>query len=89
MSLLAIIIMSIVAYALYAYDKGCAQSGFRRVPESVLLFIAAAGGAMGALLAMYVCHHKTQKSYFVEGVPFMIVCQTLLLIIIANIFLYE
>ena len=44
---------------------------------------------MGALLAMYICHHKTQKSYFVEGVPFMIVCQTLLLIIIANIFLYE
>lgn len=89
LSLLAILLLSSFAFVLYAYDKHCALVGKWRVPEAVLLFVAAAGGAMGALLAMYVCRHKTQKQYFADGVPLMIVCQTLLLIIIANIVLYE
>lgn len=88
-SLFSMLLLSVLAYFLYAYDKRCALFNRWRVPESVLLFVAAAGGAMGALLAMYVCRHKTQKPYFVNGIPFLIVCHTLLLIIIANLFLYE
>lgn len=88
-SLLAILVISTMTFILYAYDKRCAQLDLWRIPESILLFMAAAGGAMGALAAMYICHHKTKKSCFVNGIPFMIVCHTLLLIVLANMFLYE
>lgn len=86
-SLIAILIFSVFTFVLYAYDKQCAQNDRWRVSEFTLLFTAASGGAMGALAAMYVFHHKTQKSRFVYGVPLMIITQTILLIILANIFL--
>lgn len=88
-SLLAICILSLVALVLYAYDKLCAQNGMWRISEFTLLFVAACGGAMGALSAMYLFHHKTQKPQFVYGVPLMILVQTILLIIFSNIFLCQ
>lgn len=86
-SLLVIFILSLIAFMLYVYDKRCAKNDAWRIPEFALLFIAACGGAMGAISAMYLFHHKTQKPQFVYGVPLMIVTQTILLIILANIFL--
>lgn len=86
-SLFAICIMSVITFIIYVYDKRCAQNGAWRISEFTLLFIAASGGAMGAITAMYLFHHKTQKSQFVYGVPLMIITQTILLIIVANIFL--
>lgn len=86
-SLIAIFILSVFTFAMYAYDKQCAQKDRWRVSEFVLLFTAASGGAIGALAAVYVFHHKTLKNRFVYGVPLMIITQTILLIILANIFL--
>lgn len=85
--LITILLMCVFTFILFVHDKYCAQKGDWRVPEFVLLFMAAAGGAMGALLAMYLYHHKTQKVQFANGVPLMILVQTLLLIVTANIFL--
>lgn len=85
--LITILLLSIFTFFLFVHDKHCAQKGDWRVPEFVLLFLAAAGGAMGALLAMYLYRHKTQKIQFANGVPLMIIIQTLLLIVTANIFL--
>lgn len=86
-SLLLISILSLIALSFYAYDKRCAQNGAWRISETLLLFIAASGGAIGALAAMYIFHHKTQKPQFIFGIPLMIIAQTILLIILANIFL--
>lgn len=86
-SLLWISILSLIALIFYAYDKRCAQNGAWRISEFLLLFVAASGGAMGALAAMYLFHHKTQKPHFIYGVPLMMITQTILLIILANIFL--
>ena len=57
-------VMSIAAYILYAADKRKAQKKRWRTPESVLLGTGFFGGAIGALLAMQLCRHKTKHWYF-------------------------
>lgn len=52
-------LMFLVAYRWFAVDKAAAADGRRRVPEALLLFSIASGGALGALLAMHDLHHKT------------------------------
>lgn len=48
-------------------------------PESVLLGAAALGGSLGALLGMYLCHHKTRKPKFFIAVPLLLAVQAVLL----------
>jgi uncharacterized membrane protein YsdA (DUF1294 family)/cold shock CspA family protein len=56
---------SVATYGIYRYDKGAAESGSGRVPEAVLLGLAAVGGSIGAWLGMHLpTHHKTAKRYF-------------------------
>lgn len=87
-ALFFIIVMSIITAILFAIDKYRAVHDLMRIPESILLFFSALGGAAGGIVAMCICHHKTLKSAFYRGLPGMLVCQMLILIITANIFLY-
>ena len=64
--------VNLAAFALYGIDKYKARRGLWRIPESVLLFAAAAGGSAGALLGMHFFHHKTKKPRFFIGVPVML-----------------
>ncbi len=59
-----LIAISIVAFLTYGFDKFIAGSRFTRVPEDVLLILAAAGGVVGAGLGMLIFRHKTQKRPF-------------------------
>jgi uncharacterized membrane protein YsdA (DUF1294 family) len=59
-----IVAISAITFLAFGYDKGVAGSGAVRVPERVLLALTAAGGTVGALLAMPVFHHKTIKGAF-------------------------
>lgn len=43
-----------------------------RIPEGVLLFLAAAFCSIGIYAGMYLLRHKTRKWYFVIGVPLLI-----------------
>ena len=53
-----------VAFCLFGWDKRRARTGGRRVPESTLLALAAAGGLAGAYAAKPFFRHKTVKSSF-------------------------
>lgn len=44
-----------------------------RIPEGVLLFLAAAFGSIGIYTGMYLLRHKTRKWYFIVGVPLLII----------------
>lgn len=56
-----------------AFDKHRSRtSGAERIPEGLLFFWAAAFGSIGVWLGMLVFRHKTQKWYFILGVPLLI-----------------
>ena len=75
-------IMNVVSFLLYAYDKKCACKGKWRIPEFTLLSFAFWGGALGAYLAMYIFHHKTQHVKFQICVPLFLFIQIIIMLII-------
>jgi uncharacterized membrane protein YsdA (DUF1294 family) len=56
--------VNIVAIGVFRADKRAAGAGRRRVPERVLLILAAAGAAPGLVWATYRFRHKTRKEPF-------------------------
>ena len=79
MSKLLIIVINLIAFALCAYDKFAAKLGIRRIPEKVLLGIAAAFGSAGMLGGMFLFRHKTKHKNFVILVPVFLVIHVILL----------
>jgi uncharacterized membrane protein YsdA (DUF1294 family) len=56
--------MSLLAIALYGFDKRRAENGGRRVRERTLHLVELFGGWPGALIAMRLFRHKTRKLSF-------------------------
>ena len=78
--ILYLITINVVTFLLYGIDKWKAKRARWRIPESVLLGMAAIGGSVGAWLGMRVWHHKTQHTKFRYGVPAMLVAQVAVLV---------
>ena len=76
--LIYLAIINVVAFIAYGIDKWKAQHNRWRIPESVLLGLAAVGGSVGAWLGIKVWHHKTQHKKFKYGVPAIFVAQVVL-----------
>ncbi len=62
-------VINIVAFLMYAIDKYKAKKNKWRIPEKTLIKWAFLGGALGALAAMLICHHKTLHKQFITLVP--------------------
>lgn len=71
--LIYLFIINVVAFGLYGLDKFKAHFGLWRIPESVLLGVAVAGGAYGAGMGMMLFRHKTLHRSFLIVVPLFIV----------------
>lgn len=70
-----LIAINIITFVVYICDKRKAQKNKWRVKESTLLLLAASGGSIGALLAMYGFRHKTKHPKFFIGVPLILLLQ--------------
>ncbi|MFC5530153.1 DUF1294 domain-containing protein [Cohnella yongneupensis] len=66
------IILSLIGFSAMRSDKQKARRHTRRTPENTLMFIAFAGGALGAWIGMYAFRHKTKHLGFVLGVPLLL-----------------
>ena len=77
--LLFLLAINVLTFLLYGIDKWKAKRARWRIPESVLLGMAAVGGSIGAWLGMRVWHHKTQHKKFRYGVPATLLAQMVLL----------
>ena len=56
--------LSLIALALFAYDKWAAMAGRSRIREATLLVWIAAGGFAGAGLGRLLFRHKLRKARF-------------------------
>lgn len=66
-------VMSALAFVLFGWDKHLARRRRRRIPEASLLGCAALGGSIGALVGMFLFHHKTRKPAFRLWVPLALI----------------
>jgi len=67
-------------------DKVAAKRGNRRLPELNLLGISALGGWPGALLAMLVFRHKTNKYRFLAQFTIAVALNLVLVAFLAGMF---
>lgn len=82
--LLYLIIINLIAFALYGTDKSKAKRGKWRISEKTLIGIALIGGSVGAFLGMHAFRHKTRHWYFRYGLPAIFLAQVVLLAFIRN-----
>lgn len=69
----AYVVVGLVTFLAFGWDKRCAERGARRIPERTLHALELFGGWPGALVAMQTFRHKRRKPrYFV--VTYAIAC---------------
>ncbi|MCR5313997.1 MAG: DUF1294 domain-containing protein [Bacteroidaceae bacterium] len=73
--LIYLLVITIITFFLYGYDKLRAKHEKWRISEATLLWFAVFGGSVGALLGMQVWRHKTQHKKFIYGVPAILIIQ--------------
>lgn len=78
--LLYILIITAIAVVITILDKIAARRRAMRVPEAVLLLLAALGGSVGMFFTMLIIRHKTQHPKFMVGIPVIFVLQIALLL---------
>ena len=76
-----LIIINIITFFIYGFDKWKAKRRKRRISEISLLALAVIGGGIGAWIGMKVWHHKTLHKKFRYGVPVILMIQVALFIL--------
>ncbi|WP_397327123.1 DUF1294 domain-containing protein [Paenibacillus oceani] len=84
--ILYLVIINVVGFFMFGYDKSMAVRKRRRVPEKRLFLVAAIGGAAGALIGMRAFRHKTKHLSFTIGVPALIALNVVCVSLIIKMF---
>ncbi|HCR30056.1 MAG TPA: hypothetical protein DIV79_08575 [Opitutae bacterium] len=59
-----LVVINLLAFGLFVWDKWSVKSAKSRVPEWKLLSITAIGGPIGSIVGMLAVRHKTRKRSF-------------------------
>ena len=70
--------VNVLTLAVYVIDKIKAKRHAWRVSELTLLALAAVGGSVGAMVAIFVVRHKSRHLKFRYGVPLILLLQVAL-----------
>lgn len=73
--LVYIILINIVTFFYFGFDKMQSRSQGARVRERVLWLLTLIGGSIGALLGMKCFRHKTKKISFQAGIALILAIQ--------------
>lgn len=77
------LLINLIAFIMYGVDKRRAQKNGpqrNRISEAALIWIAVFGGSIGAIMGMYIFHHKTAKRKFTILLPVIFILQVALII---------
>jgi uncharacterized membrane protein YsdA (DUF1294 family) len=74
------LIVSLVSFILFGFDKYLARNHKRRIPESTFLAWCFIGGSVGARIGMWVFKHKTSKRSFLWKLYGVILFQLLIVL---------
>ncbi|MBM6993484.1 MAG: DUF1294 domain-containing protein [Prevotella sp.] len=72
--------INVITLTVYIIDKIKAKMHAWRIPEATLLSLAAIGGSIGALIAIFIVRHKSQHLKFRYGVPAILLAQLALIV---------
>ena len=64
-----LLLVNLLAFALYGLDKRKAKKKKFRIPERALLWMARIGGGVGSWIGIMLFHHKTKHTKFKVLVP--------------------
>lgn len=77
------VVMNVLAFLIMSWDKSRSRKrGAERISEGMLFFMATIFGSVGVYLGMFYLRHKTQKWYFIIGIPLLIVQNCTLLYLV-------
>jgi uncharacterized membrane protein YsdA (DUF1294 family) len=62
-----LLLISLLTFFVYGFDKNAAQAGRWRTAESTLHLLSLVGGWPGAWCAQRLFHHKSRKARFMTG----------------------
>ena len=69
------LLVNILTFVVYGFDKQAARKGEQRVPENVLLLLALVGGTPAAYAARNYFRHKTIKRPFITRLRLILIFQ--------------
>lgn len=75
-------IVNLIGFILMGVDKKKARKHQWRIKESSLFLSAIVGGSIGSILGMYTFRHKTKHTYFVIGMPAILIIQITLAVVL-------
>jgi uncharacterized membrane protein YsdA (DUF1294 family) len=77
-----LIIITLITFFAFGWDKRLAKRGAHRMAESVLLFLTFMGGTFGALVGMTFFRHKNAKKTFIFKLVLVIAVQLAIVFIL-------
>lgn len=80
------LIINIAGFLSMYIDKKRAIKNKWRIPEKNLFIIAALGGSIGSIAGMHLFRHKTKHWYFKFGMPVILICQIIIIILLSDRF---
>ena len=83
--LLYLLLINLLGFVLYGWDKAKSKGRGRRIPERVLLWVARLGGGVGCWMGMMLFRHKTKHDRFMALVPLWTVLWAAALALLARL----
>lgn len=77
-----LLLINALGLLLMLADKLKARKNKWRISEATLMTVAAIGGSLGSLLGMQLFRHKTKHPKFSLGLPVLLACHIVLLILV-------